>query len=88
MNFRPFSLSCECGTVPIRLKAVGLNPAHQLVVHWRCHSCNRLVYVLKDLGDCWRECPESESTGEEPPSRTDVAAEDSRFLRSLGISGL
>jgi hypothetical protein len=86
MNFRPFHLSCECGRVPFRFKSAGLTAAHQLVIHWRCLACNRLVYVVKDLGDCWRECPRADSSGSETAAAIDTKAEDSRFLRRLGIS--
>ena len=88
MRFRPMPLVCECGFVPVRLKSVGFTSEYELVVHWRCIACGKLVYVVKPLADCCRECPDEDSHLEaeetsHTPDRRDV--EDARFLAMMGI---
>ena len=82
-------LACECGFVPVRLKAVGFTAEYELVVHWRCIACGKLVYVVKSLADCCRECPDDEG-GEEIAALNRNCeqrdAEDAKFLQMLGIS--
>jgi len=66
---------------------VGLSAEHQLVIYWWCLWCKRSVYVIKDLADCWRECPPK--TELEPPRLIEQAnhhREDARFLESMGIT--
>jgi len=77
MRFRQLSLNCECGRKPASIKSVGFTAANQLVLHWRCPQCRKFIYLLKDLADCWRECPQPHTE-----------SEDARFLRSLGICEL
>src|SRR5215510_3076793 len=87
MRFRPLTLRCECGLTPIWIKRLGLSPGHHLVVHCWCARCKRSIYIVKDLSDCWRECPRPEdqldSATEESTALTQTT--DTDFLRSLGI---
>ena len=88
MRFQPFSLRCECGVVPRRIKQVGLTSAHQFVVHWRCAGCRRELYVVKDLSECWRECPPAAGGDEsvEAAESAELMREpDAAFLHSLGV---
>jgi hypothetical protein len=57
---------------------VGLTDEHELVVHWWCLRCRKVVYVTKSLSDCWRDCPRS--LGKE-----EAESADARFLQSIGV---
>jgi len=48
------------------------------VIHWWCLRCRKVVYVSKQLSECWRDCPRPVFEKEE----TDSA--DARFLQSIG----
>ena len=87
MKYRPMPLVCECGFVPVRLKSVGFTSEYELVVHWRCIACGKLVYVVKPLADCCRECPDDESSLEVPAMNrgSRQESEDARFLATMGI---
>jgi hypothetical protein len=94
MGYRHISLCCKCGNPPNRIDEVGLTDDHELVIHWWCDECKRVVYASKSLADCWQECPKEVS----PAPAAAAAAEpdlldqklescfDSQFLESLGIS--
>ena len=89
MRFRELSLCCrECGNrVPFRIRRVGLTPLHQLVIHFWCGGCKRDIYLLKDLADCWRECPDGaqELTVVEPNPEL-MREPDAAFLHTLGVA--
>ncbi|HUI53740.1 MAG TPA: hypothetical protein VLY04_02125 [Bryobacteraceae bacterium] len=87
MKFRPFSLCCECGLVPTRIRQVGLSVEHQLVIHWWCVGCRKAVFVVKDLAECWEESPSPEELGlaAAPVNEPATQAADASFLRSMGI---
>ena len=87
MNFRKLALHCECGRAASRIRAVGLTAQHQFVVHWICCKCGKAVYVVKDLADCWRDCPQSEDSSEPSGLTIEVSRqqEDARFLHAMGI---
>lgn len=86
MRFRGVPLNCECGRAPTRIRQVGLNSNHQLVIQWICAGCRRTVFTVKDLSECWRECPTREEEQEHPVTReTGVRRQDSAFLRSIGV---
>ena len=84
MNFKALSFRCACGLVPARLKQVGLTSQHQLAIHWHCPWCKREIYAVKDLADCWRECP---APGEEQEAAVaeGFLPPDEAFLHSLGV---
>ena len=48
---------------------------HELVIHWWCEDCRKVVWASKSLSDCWRECPK---TDEGPKF-------DAEFLHSIGV---
>jgi hypothetical protein len=87
MKFRPFSLRCECGLMPARIKQVGLSAEHQLVIHWWCLRCKKAVYVVKDLCECWEDSPAPEELAnlENPEADLNRRRDDEKFLHSLGI---
>ncbi|MGO9229567.1 MAG: hypothetical protein ACLQKA_10220 [Bryobacteraceae bacterium] len=53
----------------------------ELVIHWWCEECQKVVYASKSLADCWRECPQPQSQSEEQAR----AGFDERFLESIGV---
>jgi hypothetical protein len=75
MSYRHFSLSCRCGKAPARIEEVGVTDDHELVIHWWCDDCRKLVWASKPLSDCWRECPKTE----------DGPKFDAEFLHSIGV---
>ena len=75
MSYRHFSLACRCGQPPSRIEEVGVTDERELVVHWWCDECKKLVYATKTLADCWRECPQPEQSN----------SFDARFLESIGV---
>jgi hypothetical protein len=89
MSYQHAPLICECGEAPDRILEIGFTAEHELVVHFWCSGCNRVVYVSKTLADCWRDCPAPEAVTQLPVVHTaDIAAADARFLQSIGISCL
>lgn len=76
MNYRHFSLACRCGSPPARIEEVGVTDDRELVIHWWCQDCRRVVYASKSLADCWRECPKPENP----------EGFDQQFLASIGVS--
>jgi hypothetical protein len=77
MSYRHFSLACRCGEPPSRIEEVGVTDDHELVIHWWCDQCKKLVYASKTLADCWQEAP--------APEETEIADFDKRFLERVGI---
>jgi hypothetical protein len=88
MGYRHLSLCCKCGQSPTRIDEVGLTDDHELVIHWWCEECKRVVYASKSLAECWQDCPKPELPVS-PARPASVAAVpsrfDDRFLKSLGI---
>ncbi|HUI55349.1 MAG TPA: hypothetical protein VLY04_10270 [Bryobacteraceae bacterium] len=88
MNYRHLALHCNCGEIPEHIAEVGFTEDHQLVVHWWCTQCQKLVYISKPLTDCWRECPTREQSLEYALPRATGGTyekEDAAFLRSIGV---
>jgi len=87
MNYRHLPLQCRCGEVPDHIDEVGFTDAHELVVHWWCSNCRRVVYVSKPLAECWRECPLPEQSLEQRLMTLECGygPEDTDFLRSVGV---
>jgi hypothetical protein len=87
MRFRQFDLRCECGLPPAAIQQVGLSPERQLVIHWLCAGCGKAMFVVRDLADCWEDCPKSEeseaATG--PGHEPETPGGDAGFLRRMGI---
>jgi hypothetical protein len=92
MNYRHLPLKCQCGEVPDHITEVGFSDDRQLVVHWFCSNCRKLVYVVKPLMDCWRECPSPVNSLEahlelfgETTDENLERLSDLEFLRSVGV---
>ena len=82
MSYRHLPLTCECRQIPARILEVGFTAEHELVIHYWCSHCKRVVLVSKPLTQCWKECPKT--VAEEPAP--DVASQDAKFLQSIGVS--
>jgi len=76
MSYRHFSLACGCGAAPARIEEVGVTDERELVIHWWCEDCQKVVYASKSLADCWRECPRQEE---------ETGNFDEQFLESIGV---
>jgi hypothetical protein len=85
MGYRHLSLCCKCGQAPTRIDEVGLTDDHELVIHWWCEECKRVVYASKSLAECWQDCPKSEGPRQEVEQPAGNSRYDDRFLKSLGI---
>jgi hypothetical protein len=87
MKFRQFALCCECGLIPTRIRQVGLSVEHQLVIHWWCMGCRKAMYVVKDLAECWEECPKPDEFGVSTANPPDAERRDGdvNFLHRMGI---
>jgi hypothetical protein len=89
MGYRHLSICCRCGQAPSRIDEVGLTDDHEIVIHWWCEECKRVVYASKSLVDCWRDCPPTATiaeSGREIPEEALQSAFDAQFLQKLGIS--
>ena len=73
-------LECYCGEAPEQILEVGFTSDRHMVIHYWCSACNRVIFVSRTLDECRDFCPQPD----EDPS--EAAAEDARFLQSLGIS--
>ena len=80
MNYRALHLACYCGDVPDRIMEIGVTSDRNLVVHFWCSSCNRVLFVSRSLEECGGMCPEPEV------STVENTADDARFLQSIGIA--
>lgn len=79
MNYRAMPLECYCGQVPEQILEVGFTSDLHMVIHYWCSACNRVVFLSRTLQECRDLCPQPS----EDPSI--AAADDARFLESLGI---
>ena len=77
MSYRPLPLSCYCGEVPDRILEVGFTSDRNMVIHFWCSSCSRVLFVSKSLEECAQYCPAPDDTA----IPLDHAGEDARFLR-------
>jgi hypothetical protein len=80
MNYRAMPLECYCGEKPEQILEVGFTSDHHMVIHYWCSACNRVVFVTRTLEECREFCPAADGDA------AIAAAEDARFLESLGIS--
>lgn len=85
MGYRHISLCCGCGQPPSRIDEIGLTDDHELVIHWWCDECKRVVYASKPLAECWNECPSPQPKGDVLEQKLEECF-DLQFLQSLGIS--
>jgi hypothetical protein len=84
--------TCSCGARADKLDAVGLTSNHQQYVGWTCAACHQKIGILTPLADCWRRCPEEDTTGqdagaisEDRPSAFEIETQDALFLHEMGV---
>jgi len=80
MNYRALPLECYCGEAPDQILEVGVTSDRHLVIHYWCSACKRVIFSSRTLEECRQLCPQPDSIA------GDTAAEDARFLQSLGIA--
>jgi hypothetical protein len=91
MKFRRLQLVCECGHRARIFQAVGFTAEYELVIHWTCNACRKQSYLVKSLADCCKQVPDLDDPYgllkpiPGPDGSPHTAAEDARFLQSLGI---
>ena len=80
MGYRAMPIECYCGAVPEQILDVGFTSDQHLVIHFWCSACKRVIFCSRTLDECHDLCP--------PPEKVpaQAAAEDARFLESMGIS--
>ena len=82
MGYRAMQLNCYCGQAPDKILEVGFTSDRHLVVHFWCSACRRVLFRSQSLDECEQACPPTDAEAE-----AQWAAEDARFLLSLGIAG-
>jgi hypothetical protein len=88
MRVEPVSLQCpECrSNAPIQVRRIGTSE-HRLVVHCQCAACERDIYLVQPLADCWRDYPRWEDQSSVGELINDMMQEpDIQFLRSMGVA--
>jgi len=81
MGYRAMQLACYCGQAPDRILEVGFTSEGNMVVHFWCSACSRVLFTSKSLEECAKACP--------PPdveAQKHSADADASFLHSLGIA--
>lgn len=81
MGYRAMQFACYCGQPPDRILEVGFTSDRHIVVHFWCSACSRVLFISRSLAECEKACPAPDAQAE---ARS--AAEDARFLQSLGIA--
>ena len=81
MGYRAMQFACCCGDPPDQILEIGFTSDRMMVVHFWCSACHRVIYMAQSLEECWQECPPTDARADSLS-----AAEDERFLQSLGIA--
>jgi len=81
MGYRAMQFACCCGDPPERILEIGFTSDGRMVVHFWCSACRRVFYVAQSLEECWQEFPPPDTWADSL-----LAADDERFLQSLGIA--
>jgi hypothetical protein len=87
MSYQYLAVRCNCGEIPENLAEVGFTGDHQLVIHWWCAECKKLMYIAKPLEECWQECPGEGLSLDAALERLAGAQDnaDQEFLHSIGV---
>jgi hypothetical protein len=81
MSYTALPLACYCGERPDRILEVGFTSDRNMVIHYWCSACSRVLFVSKALTECMQDCPPPQSEDALPQA----ASDDVRFLQSMGI---
>jgi hypothetical protein len=74
-------LACYCGQAPDRILEVGFTSEGNMVVHFWCSSCSRVLFISKTPEECAHACPPPDLEAEKQSADADAS-----FLQSLGIA--
>ena len=74
-------LACYCGQAPERILEVGFTSEGNLVVHYWCSACSRVLFSTLTQEECARFVPPPDAEAEKRNSDADA-----QFLASLGIA--
>ena len=74
-------LVCHCGQAPERILEVGFTSEGNLVVHFWCSACSRVMFISKTPEDCGRACPPPDVEAQRQSAQADAS-----FLQSIGIA--
>ena len=81
MGYQAMQLSCYCGQAPDRILEVGFTSEGNMVVHFWCSACSRVLVISKSLEECAQACPPPDAEAEKQSAEADAS-----FLASLGIA--
>ncbi len=81
MGYQAMQLACYCGQAPDRILEVGFTSEGNMVVHFWCSACSRVLFISKSLEECAKACPPPDVEAEKQS-----AVADASFLQSLGIA--
>ena len=74
-------IACQCGQAPERILEVGFTSEGNLLVHYWCSACNRVLFTSKTPQECSAARPPADVEAERR-----CADADASFLQSLGIA--
>jgi len=74
-------LACYCGQAPDRILEIGFTSDRNMVVHFWCSACSRVLFKSQAIEECAAGCPPPDVEAE-----TRSAKDDELFLQSLGIA--
>jgi len=73
--------ACPCGQAPDRILVVGFTSEGNLVVHYWCNACKRVLFDSKTPEECAAVRPPADVEAEKRSAQADAS-----FLQSIGIS--
>jgi hypothetical protein len=81
MGYKAMQLACYCGQAPDRILEVGFTSDRNMVVHFWCSTCSRVLFKSQSLEECEGAFPPADVEAD-----TRSKADDARFLQSIGIA--
>jgi len=80
MGYRAMPLQCCCGEEPEQVLEIGFTSDGNLIIHYWCSACQRVMFTSLSPAECHDYCPRQDGYSE-------MASEDDLlFLQALGIS--
>ena len=74
-------LACYCGQAPDRILEVGFTSEGNMVVHFWCSACSRVLFISKSREECAQAWPPPDAEAAKQSADADAS-----FLQSLGIA--
>ena len=81
MGYQAMQLACYCGQAPDRILEVGFTSEGNMVVHFWCSACSRVLFTSKSREECAQACPPPDAEAAKQSADADAS-----FLQSLGIA--